>query len=151
MSPKGTKTICNLSRICQEQRDRKWPREGPLAPVQPEPPHSEPAPAQPHVPKSKGVEPSWCSPSPGCSTSVCVLAYSWCWVMLQVWLICYFCRFYYNSSKKQQLTESGSSNANSKARQRSWGLLLFQGFLNWLFCSKLMSLVFSQIALILDL
>lgn len=28
-------------------------------------------------------------------------------------------RFYYSSSKKEQLAESGNSNANSKARQRS--------------------------------
>lgn len=49
-------------------------------------------PSSASCPKSRGVPPSCCSPSPGCSTSVCVLAYSWCWGRLQALLICCFCR-----------------------------------------------------------
>lgn len=53
--PEGPKKFWNLSWICQEHRHGKRPREEPPAPVQPEPPHSQHAPAQPHLSEAKGA------------------------------------------------------------------------------------------------
>lgn len=150
--PKGPKN----SGICHEFVKNRDTKNGPKRAfwrLCSQSPRTQSLPSSASCPKSRGVQPSWCSPSPCCSTSVCVLAYSWCWGMLQALLICYFCRtadFTTGPQKKQQLTESGNNNANFKARHRSLDLQL-QGFLKLAFHSILTCLVFLQTALIFDI
>lgn len=148
--PKGPKT----SGICHEFVKNRRTENGPkrdLWHLCNHSPHTQSLP-QPSLMSQKARE--WNSPGahlPLAAAHLFVCLHTWCWVMLQVWLFCYFCGFYYSSSKKQQLKESGSSNANSKGKAEELRSPAFSRISKLAFCSILMSLVFSQIALILDI